>query len=575
MVSTRELRARSKALTEEGRWGARAMLRGLGLSDQDFDRPIVGIANTWSGAMPCNNHLRQVAVDVAAGVRAAGGTPLEVNTIAVSDAVLARGGASLVSREVIADSIELAAEAYAFDALVTIAACDKTNSGAALGMVRTDIPSVYLFGGTMARGVCESRDVSIQDMAEAVGKYSAGEMSLDQMRAMERAVCPGSGACTGMYTASTMATALEVLGFAVPGMSSIPAVSEQRSRASYDTGVLAMEALRTGTTPRRLVSRASLLNAIAVTAALGGSTNLVLHLMAIAREAGVELELEDFHRISAATPRIGDFLPSGRHFMEDLGTAGGVPAVMRALLGAGLLNGEVPTADGRTLAEHLRHVALPSAGQTVVAHTDRPLAPSSGWSIFYGDLAPEGAVLKATGTDAPPFEGPAVVFESEHEAYLGVQAGAVTSGDVVVIRNEGPVGGPGMAETSKTTAAIVGRGHLDDVALLTDGRFSGITHGYAIGHIAPEAAVGGPLALVMTGDRITIDPAERRIDIDVPVVEWTRRRESWKAPESTASSSVFAKYAALVGSASDGAVTRSARQLPDSMATAHVHRSGT
>lgn len=563
-----DLRSRSSALTGEGKWASRAMLHGLGLTDDDLERPLIGIANTWSGAMPCNNHLRRVAEDVAEGVRAAGGTPLEINTVSVSDAVLARGGASLISRELIADSIELASAAYAFDAMVTIAACDKTNSGAGVGMARVDIPSVYLFGGTMSRGRFAGRDVSIQDMAEAVGRHASGQMTTDDMRELERSVCPGSGACTGMYTASTMATALEVLGFTVPGASTIPAVSPDRQKVAFESGVLAVQALRAGVTPRQLICRESLINAVTVTAALGGSTNLVLHLMAIAREAGADLCLEDFHEVSARTPRIGDFLPSGTHFMDDLHTVGGIPVVLRTLLDAGLLFGDVPTADGRTLADRLQDTPPPSGDQSVIRPIGQPLSPSSGWSIFYGDLAPDGAVLKATGTDARRFEGTALVYESEAEAYTGIRAGEASAGTVVVIRNEGPVGGPGMAETSKVTAAIVGLGHKDDVALLTDGRFSGITHGYAIGHISPEAAVGGPLALVRTGDRIIIDPKTRRIDVEVPAEEWTDRRAAWQPAVRPPSSSVFAKYAALVGSASDGAVTLNCREVESTVAVA-------
>lgn len=550
-----DIRRHSRILTDPDRWPPRAMLRALGLSDEDFAKPLIGIANTWSGAMPCNAHLRDVAVDVAAGIRAAGGTPLEFGTVAVSDAVLARGGASLISREVIADSIELAANAYGFDALVTLAACDKTNAGAALGLARVNRPGLYLFGGTMASGAVKGREVSIQDMAEAVGAFAAGTMDADDLLEMEKAVCPGPGACTGMYTAASMSVSLEALGMSIPGMASIPAVSEARGNAAYRSGVQVVETLRRGIRPSDVVTRPALLNAITVAAALGGSTNVVLHLMALARTLNVELSLEDFDRVSRQTPRLGDFLPSGPHFMRDLEKVGGLPVVIRELLDNGYLDGSALTVDGGTLAERHAETGPVPAGQRVIWPASAPRAPSSGWSVFYGDLAPEGAVLKATGFEARLFRGPARVFSSEPEAYARVREGAVQAGDVVVIRGEGPAGGPGMSETARVTAVLVGLGLKDSVALLTDGRFSGVTHGYAIGHIAPEAARGGPIALVQDGDMVVIDPERRRIDIEVDAAEWQARRAAWVAPLPVPSPDVFSKYARLAGSAADGAIT--------------------
>lgn len=554
-MSEHDIRQHSRILTDPDRWPPRAMLRALGLGDEDFARPLIGIANTWSGAMPCNAHLREVAVDVAEGVRAAGGTPLEFGVVAVSDAVLARGGASLISREVIADSIELAANAYGFDALVVLAACDKTNAGCALGLARVDRPGVYLFGGTMASGVVKGREVSIQDMAEAVGQFAAGALDADDMVEMEKAVCPGPGACTGMYTAASLSVALEALGMSIPGMASIPAVSETRKNAAFRSGAQVVETLRLGIRPSMVITRPALLNAITVAAALGGSTNVVLHLLALARTLDVELTLEDFDRISANTPRLGDFLPSGPHFMRDLEGVGGLPVVIRELLAAGLLDGSVTTIDGRSLAERHAETGPVPANQQVIYPAAAPRAPSSGWSVFYGDLAPEGAVLKATGFDARLFRGPAVVFESEPQAYEQVRKGAVKAGDVVVIRNEGPAGGPGMSETARVTAVLIGLGLKDSVALLTDGRFSGVTHGYAIGHVAPEAARGGPIALLRDGDMVTIDPESRRIDVEVDPEEWQARRAAWAAPVTAPAPGVFAKYARLAGSAADGAIS--------------------
>jgi len=547
-------RPRSRVLTDPSGYGPRAMLHAAGLKDADFGKPIVGIANTWSGAMPCNIHLRELSARVADGIRDAGGVPLEINTVAISDGVLAVGGASLVSRELIADSIELAARAYAFDAMVAIGACDKTNPGCAMAMARLNIPSVYLYGGSIAPGRFRGQDVTIQHVAEMAGALAAGSATQADMDALVAEVCPGPGACGGMFTANTMGSAIEVLGLTLANGTSAPAVSDRRRDIAYRTGQLALQVLAADIKPRDIVTRRSLLNAIAVVASMGGSTNAVLHLLAIAREAGVDLELDEFQRVSDRTPHLGDFTPSGRYVMADLDRVGGVPVVMRALLDAGLLDGAAKAVDGRTLAERLQGVAFPG-DQDVIAPAGAPLHATGGWVVLRGDLAPEGAVLKATGTTLRRHEGRARVFDSEPSAYAAFLGNRIVAGDTVIIRNEGPAGGPGMPETARVTAALVGQGFKDTVALVTDGRFSGISHGLAIGHVSPEAARGGPIALVQEGDRIVIDLDARRIDLDVPPDELARRRAAWSPAPRAHSSSVFAKYAKVVASASQGAVT--------------------
>ncbi|PRZ44134.1 dihydroxy-acid dehydratase [Antricoccus suffuscus] len=544
----------SGILTAPGRWAPRAMLRGAGFDSDDLAKPIVGIANTWSGAMPCNFHLRDLGEDVARGVRDAGGTPMEINTVAVSDGVLARGGASLISRDVIADSIELAATAYAFDAMVAIGACDKTNPGCVMALARVNIPAVYLYGGSVLPGRFHDRDVSIQTIAEAAGELAAGKATREDLDELERTAIPGPGSCAGMFTANTMGSAIEALGITAANVASAPASSDRRREMAYESGKLAVEALRRGVTPRDLITSESLHNAMTVVASMGGSTNAVLHLLAIAAEAGVELDIDEFQAVSDHTPHIGDFTPSGRYLMADLERIGGLPVVMRELLDAGLLAGDAPTVDGRTLAERLDGVSRPD-GQDVVVPASAPLDPTGGWIILRGDLAPEGSVLKATGTTVRRHVGRARVFDSESAAYKAVQGGQIEAGDTIVVRYEGPVGGPGMSETARTTAAVVGRGLKDTVALITDGRFSGISHGIVIGHVAPEAAVGGPIALVQDGDIVTVDLDARRIDLDVTESELEVRRNLWRAPKPDYPMSVFAKYARTVSSASRGAVT--------------------
>ena len=533
----------------------RAMLRAVGLDDVDLGRPVIGIANTWVEAMPCNAHLRDLAQDVKRGVRDAGGTPLEFNTVAISDAVLSHEdmGASLVSRELIADSIELATIAYGFDALVTIAGCDKTNPACVMALVRLNRPGVFLYGGSILPGEFRGAAVTIQEVAEAVGSVANGRMSLEDLHELERVACPGAGACGGMFTANTMAAAIEALGLTVPDCAAPPAVDPRRADRAYETGRLAMDVLSRGVRPRDVVTGRSLRNAIAVVAAMGGSTNAVLHLMAIACEAGLDLELEEFASISDRTPHLADLKPSGPYVMSDLDRVGGVPSVMKLLLEAGAIDGGAVTADGRTVAERVAGLTVPQ-GTGVLRPLDEPVHASGGWVVLRGSLAPEGAVLKATATEMRCHRGPARVFDSELAAFEAVTEARIRPGDTLVIRYEGPKGGPGMKETSRVTAALVGQGLKDSVAVVTDGRFSGITHGIAVGHVAPEAAVGGPIALVREGDVAVVDVAARRLDVEVSTGELDARRRSWKAPEPRYTRGVFARYVASVGSASRGAV---------------------
>lgn len=530
------------------------MLRAIGLTAEDLARPIVGIANTWTGTMPCNFHLRRLAQEVARGVTDAGGTPMEFNTIAVSDGVLANAGASLISREVIADSIELMAAAYDFDALVAIGSCDKTNPGCVMGLARVNVPSVYVYGGSILPGRFQERDVSIQDLGEAWGELAAGTMTRAELDDLEQSVCPGPGACGGMFTANTMGSAIESIGLTVVNGASPPAMDGRRDAIAYESGRLVIDALQRDVRPRDLITRTSLTNAITVVASLGGSSNVVLHLLAIAREAGVELALDDFEEISLRTPQLADLKPSGRYLMSDLDRVGGVPVVMRELLRAGLVDGSAVTVDGRTFAQRLDVSPLPEPDGVVHPLAD-PVHAHGGWVVLRGNLAPDGSVLKVTGTDQRRHVGRARVFESEPAAFDAIQARQIEAGDTVIIRYEGPIGGPGMRETARVTAGVIGLGLKDSVALITDGRFSGMTRGIAIGHVAPEAAVGGPLALVEDGDTIVVDVEARRIDVTVSDEELDRRRRNWTQPLPRYERGVFAKYARTVGSASFGAVT--------------------
>lgn len=533
----------------------RALLRAAGLDDEALSRPFIGIGNTWVESMPCNVHLRGLAEEVKRGVRDAGGTPLEFNSVAISDGVLDHDelGASLVSREVIADSVELATRAYAFDGLITIGACDKTIPGSVMGMLRVNRPGLFLYGGSMMPGTYRDRKVTIQDMAEAVGAFATGRMTARDLDEMERTVCPSAGTCGAMYTANTMASAVEALGLTVLGATSPPAVSDRRREVAYQAGRQAVETLKAGIRPLQLVTRASLTNAMAVVAAAGGSTNAVLHLMAFAVEARVPLELAEFGVVSDRTPLVVALKPSYGHVMSDWDRAGGVPLLMRTLLEGGLLDGDTPTVDGRTLTERMAEVRGEPDG-TVLRPLREPLAPSGGFVVLHGSLAPDGAVLKRSGLTRGSHRGPARVFETEQAAFDAVLRREVVPGDTVVIRNEGPRGGPGMKETSRVTSMLVGQGLRESVGLVTDGRFSGITHGIAVGHVSPEAARGGPLALVQDGDTISIDLDQGRLDLLVDDDELQQRRERWKPSPLKHDRGVFAKYASMVGSASRGAV---------------------
>ena len=533
------------------------MMRAAGFTDADLRRPFVAVSHAWTDAMPCNVHLRQVAERVKEGIREEGGTPLECSTIAVNDA-MAMGTeamkASLVSREVIADSIELFARGYLVDAVVTISGCDKTIPASVMALARLDLPGLMLYGGSIMPGRFKGKDVTIQDVFEAVGAHARGAMTDAELHEMELSACPGAGACGGQFTANTMATAFEALGISPAGSSGVPATDPARDEVARDAGRLAMQMLREGRRPSHVITRPALLNAIASVMATGGSTNAVLHLLAVAREAGVDLELNDFDRVSARTPLLADMKPWGRFTAPDMHQAGGIMVVMRRLLEAGLVDGDAMTVTGRTLAEEAT-AARETAGQEVIAHLERPLAPSGGMVILRGSLAPEGAVMKVAGKEQRVHRGPARVFDREEDAFDAVTAGGITPGDVIVIRHEGPKGGPGMREMLVVTSALVGAGLGKSVALLTDGRFSGATHGIMVGHVAPEAAAGGPIAVVRDGDPIAIDPEGRRLDLDIDPAEVRSRLAAWSPPAPRYSSGVLAKYARLVSSASTGAVT--------------------
>jgi dihydroxy-acid dehydratase len=532
---------------------ARAMLKGTGLTDEDLAKPLVAVISTWTDVMPCTQHLRKLAARVREGVRAAGGTPIEFNTIAVSDGIsMGTDGmrASLVSREVIADSIELAIDGHLLDAAVLLVGCDKTIPAAAMAAARVDVPTVILYGGAIAPGRFKDRDVTILDVFEAVGACAAGKMSETELVDLEAKACPGAGACGGQFTANTMAGALTALGLSPVGANDVPATDPEKDAVAEACGRLVMKALAENVRPRALLTRAALENAIALTAATGGSTNAVLHLLAIAREAGVDLKLDDFDAIAARTPVIADLKPGGGANAVDLYKVGGNAIVVRRLAEAGLLV-DAPTVTGRSLFTEARAVQE-APGQRVVRELSAPLKPTGGFAILRGSLAPEGCVVKLSGHGKTLHEGPARVFDREEAAFAAVQNGEIQKGDVVVIRREGPKGGPGMREMLAVTAALIGRGLGDDVALITDGRFSGATRGFMVGHVCPEAANGGPIALVRDGDRITIDAKTRRIDVDADL---DARRAAYVPPPAPKLRGAIAKYAALVSSASEGAVT--------------------
>jgi dihydroxy-acid dehydratase len=536
---------------------ARAMLKAIGFTDDDLARPIVGVATNWIETMPCNYNQRRLAEAVKEGIRAAGGTPMEFNTIAVSDGVsMGTEGmkASLVSREVIADSIETVARGHLFDGLVCLVGCDKTIPGAAMALLRMDLPGLVLYNGTIYPGVYKGRNADIVTVFEAVGAYRAGKITLEELYEIEGASCPGAGACGGQYTANTMSMVMELIGLSPAGLNGIPAEDPAKDEAARRSGELVMDLVTRDVRPSAIVSRRSLENGIAAVAATGGSTNGVLHLLALAREAGLPLEIDDFSRIADATPIVADLKPGGRYSAAELYDAGGVALVMRELLKRGLLHGDAPTVDGRTIAE-IAAGAVETPGQDVIVPIEAPLKASGGLTILRGSLAPEGCVIKLAGHERRHHRGPARVFDSENACFDAVKAGTIQPGDVVVIRYEGPVGGPGMQEMLSVTAALVGEGLGEQVALLTDGRFSGGTHGLMIGHVAPEAALGGPIALVADGDEIEIDVDRKALDLLVAGDVLAARRATWTPPAPRYPGGVFAKYAALVSSASDGAIT--------------------
>jgi dihydroxy-acid dehydratase len=552
------MKVRSGALTDgASRAGARAMLRAVGLKDEDFAKPLIGIANTWIEIGPCNYHLRELAQHVRKGIRAAGGTPLEFNTVSISDGItMGTEGmrASLVSREVIADSIELVTRGNLMDALIVLVGCDKTIPGGAMALARLNIPGLILYGGSIAPGSFEGHPVTIQDVYEAIGAHARGKMSDAKLKELECAACPGAGACGGQFTANTMALVCEFLGLAPMGISSVPATDAGKAHAGELAGRLVLDLLRKGTTPSKIITKAAIENAIAGVAATGGSTNSVLHLLAIAREAGIALSIDDFDRVSAKTPILADLKPGGRFVATDLYAAGGTALVAKRMLEAGLLHGGSITVTGRTIAEEAAD-AKETKGQEVVRSKDKPLKATGGLVILKGNLAPEGCVMKVAGNNTQKFRGPACVFDSEEAAFAGVESGKIKAGDVVVIRYEGPRGGPGMREMLAVTAALVGAGLGDDVALLTDGRFSGATHGFMAGHVAPEAATGGPIAAVRDGDIVTFDLPTRKLDVEISDTEMQKRMASWKAPNPRYTRGVMAKYALLVSSSSLGAIT--------------------
>ena len=553
-----ELKRNSRAITDgPSRAPARAMLKAVGFSDDDLRKPIVGVANTWTEIGPCNFHLRRLAAKIKEGIRAAGGTPMEFNTISISDGITmgAEGmKTSLISREVIADSIELVARGNHFDALVCISGCDKTNPGVVMALARLDIPGLALYGGSIAPGAYAGHDVTIQDVFEAVGAHASGKINDEQLKAIEDRACPGAGACGGQFTANTMSTVMEFLGVSPMGSNGVPAMVAQKDEAAFAAGQLVMHLLRHDLRPSRIITRSAIENAIAAVAATGGSTNAVLHLLAIAREAGVPLDIDDFDRISARTPLIADLKPGGRFVATDLYAAGGIQLVAKRLLDGGYLHGDAITVTGKTLAEEAQK-ASETRGQEVVRSLDKPIKPMGGLVVLKGNLAPEGCVVKIAGHNKMHHRGPARVFDSEEAAFDAVQHARIQPSDVVVIRYEGPKGGPGMREMLGVTAAIVGAGLGDSVALLTDGRFSGATHGLMAGHVAPEAARGGPIAALRDGDVIVFDVQARRLDVELSDAEIKSRLSGWQPPPPRYATGVMAKYARLVSSASTGAVT--------------------
>ena len=537
---------------------ARSYLRAVGFSEEDFAKPQVAVASSWNEVTPCNYHLDKLAALAKEGVRQGGAVPIEFTTIAVSDGIaMGHEGmkASLMSRDLIADSVELVMHAERMDAFVGIAGCDKSEPGMLMAMARMDLPSVYLYGGTILPGTYRGRDITIQDVFEAVGAHAKGTMSDTELRDIERAACPTTGSCAGMYTANTMAAVGEAIGMSLPGTASPPAVDYRREVAARESGIAATKVLEMDLRPRQILTREAFENAIAVVMAIAGSTNAVLHLLAIAREAHVELELDDFDGISRNVPHLVDVRPAGRFVMSDLDRVGGVPVVMKELLDLGLLHGDCLTVTGKTIAENLEADAPPAPDGDVVRAASDPIHPWGGIAVLRGNLAPDGAVVKAAGAESLVFEGRAKPFDSETAAFEAVTSGEISAGDVIVIRYEGPKGSPGMPEMLAVTAAVAGAGLGKEVALITDGRFSGATKGYSVGHIAPEAFVGGTIALVEEGDTIKIDAAARSLELVVDDETIARRRAAWSAPAPKYTQGALAKYARAVGSADHGAVT--------------------
>ncbi len=552
------LKHQSHTITDgPSRAGARAMLKAIGFTEEDLAKPIVGIANTWIETMPCNYHLRGLAEKVKEGVRAAGGTPMELNTIAISDGVtMGTEGmkASLVSREVVADSIELVGRGHMFDAMVALVGCDKTIPGGAMALIRLNVPSVLLYGGSIAAGRFQNRDVTVGDVYEAVGANAAGLMTDAELKQLENRACPGAGSCGGQFTANTMATVMEFIGLSPMGLNGIPAVHPKKEDAAYQCGQIVMDLLKRGVKPLDILTRQAFENAIVSVAASGGSTNAVLHLLAMAREANVPLSIDDFDAISARTPIIADLKPAGRYMAVDVYRAGGIPIIAKKLLEGGLIDGSQMTPTGKTIAEEVaRFTEAP--GQDVVLPISKALKKTGGLVILKGNLAPDGCVLKVAGTERTRHRGPARVFDCEETAMQAVMSKSIKAGDVVVIRYEGPRGGPGMREMLGVTGALFGEGLGESVALLTDGRFSGATHGLMVGHVAPEAARGGPIAALADGDTVVFDIDKRRLDVELSEADIRARMAKWKAPELRYKRGVFAKYAELVSSASEGAVT--------------------
>jgi dihydroxy-acid dehydratase len=536
---------------------ARAMMKAVGFTDEDLSRPIIGVANTWIEVMPCNFHLRRLSERVKAGIRAAGGTPVEYNTIAVSDGIsMGTEGmkASLISREVIADSIELVARGHSFDGVVALSGCDKTIPGTVMALARLNLPSVMLYGGSIMPGQFQGHDVTIQDVFEAVGKHAAGTMNDAELKDLEDHACPGPGACGGQFTANTMAIAFEFLGISMMGRNGVPAMDQKKDDVAFECGVMVMDLLKRDLRPKQIITRKSLENAIAAVATTGGSTNAVLHLLAIAREAGIKLSIDDFDKINRKVPLLADLKPGGRFTASDLYAAGGTTLVAKRLLDAGILHANQPTVTGRTIGEEAKD-AKETPGQQVLRPLSNPIKKTGGLVILKGNLAPEGCVVKVAGHSIMTFRGPAKVYNREEDAFAAVQSHKIKAGDVVVIRYEGPSGGPGMREMLGVTAAIVGAGLGDSVALLTDGRFSGATHGLMAGHVAPEAIKGGPIGAVKNGDIIVFDIAKRTLTLEVSQKEIKARLKKVKQPAPRYTSGVMGKYARHVSSASEGAIT--------------------